>query len=151
MTHTDLGTSQRIPAQRSPGVAPPTPTTDAGGLQWGDVVATITVAGATTAYALWLTDVALTGISTRAMAVLVFALGWAGCMTVGNRMGALYGAAGSPLRQRVYAVTTSLLGAVALVSGVAAIVTAGQTALAVLVLAMVALWVAATVRHALSG
>jgi hypothetical protein len=48
----------------------------------------------------------------------------------------------------LFTVPASLLGLVALVAGIWAIVAASETMLAVLVGAMVVLWLMATVRHA---
>jgi hypothetical protein len=52
---------------------------------------------------------------------------------------------------RPYTGAASLLGFVALVGGVVALITASKVALAVLVAAALALWLVATLRHALAG
>jgi hypothetical protein len=53
-------------------------------------------------------------------------------------------------RARVYRSFASMLGTVALIAGVIALITASTAALTVLVTATFALWLAATVRHALT-
>jgi len=50
-----------------------------------------------------------------------------------------------------YVVVASLLGAVALLSGIMTLVSASETMLAILVAATVALWVLATIRHAMTS
>jgi Flp pilus assembly protein TadB len=50
---------------------------------------------------------------------------------------------------RAYTSFASVLGATALVAGVIALITASTVALAILVVATLALWLVATVRHAL--
>ena len=51
-------------------------------------------------------------------------------------------------RARAYTSSASELGAIALVARVTALITASTAALAILVVATLALWLAATVRHA---
>jgi hypothetical protein len=53
-------------------------------------------------------------------------------------------------RARAYTSFASLLGVIALVAGIVALITASTVALAILVVATLALWLAATVRHALT-
>jgi len=48
-------------------------------LTWRDGMATLFVAAAVVVFALWQSETAMTEMSTRAMAVVVFALGWLGC------------------------------------------------------------------------
>jgi uncharacterized membrane protein YoaK (UPF0700 family) len=90
----------------------------------------------------------MTEMSTRAMAVVVFALGWLGCTSDAKRAASVYMPGDGDRPSMPYAVLASLLGLVALVAGIWAIVAASETMLAVLVGAMVALWLVTTVRHA---
>ncbi|MCW2612471.1 MAG: hypothetical protein JWM15_3717 [Cryptosporangiaceae bacterium] len=65
-------------------------------------------------------------------------------------LGVLACGAGQPGRDvpRAYTVAASLLGAVALVAGITAVVNGSAAMLATLLAAMVALWVLASVRRA---
>ena len=111
-------------------------------------MATLFVAVALVMFALWRSDTALTEMSTRAMAVMVFALGWLGCTSAAKRVSSVYTAGAEDRPPMPYMVLASLLGLMALVAGVWAIVAASETMLAVLVGAMVVLWLMTTVRHA---
>jgi hypothetical protein len=112
-----------------------------------DGPATLFVAAAAVLYALWVTETGLTGMSTRALGAAVFVLGLAACTSDRAEMAIVYGA---PCRRpsMLYVVTASILGAVALVAGIIALVSANEAMLATLVTAMAALWVIATLRHA---
>ncbi len=116
-----------------------------------DGIATLFVVVAAAMFGLWVSGTAMTGISTRVMTVVVFALGWAACMADQRQMAAVYGADRSARAAPIgYVVTSSVLGGLALVTGIFALVTASELALAVLATAMVALWLLATARHALA-
>jgi hypothetical protein len=119
-------------------------------LKWRDGLATLFVAGAAVFYALWVTGTAMPGMSTRAAGWIVFGLGWAACTSNKNELTVMYGVGGrrAPLP---YVVIASILGAVALVAGIIALVSANEAMLATLVAAMVALWAMSTVRHAIAG
>ncbi|HEY8018052.1 MAG TPA: hypothetical protein VIG53_01025 [Actinomycetota bacterium] len=117
-------------------------------LTWRDGMATLFVAAAVVVFALWQSETAMTEMSTRAMAVVVFALGWLGCTSDAKRAASVYMPGDGDRPSMPYAVLASLLGLVALVAGIWAIVAASETMLAVLVGAMVALWLVTTVRHA---
>jgi hypothetical protein len=54
-------------------------------------------------------------------------------------------------RAGAYTSFASVLGVIALAAGVAALITASTVALAILVVATLALWLAATARHALTS
>lgn len=110
-------------------------------------MATLLVATAAIVSVLWLTDAALTDWSTRVVAAVVLGLGYLGCMTARSRMAQVYGAQGHQRAPMGYVVVASLLGAAALLGGVAALVWAQQWMLVVLVAAMVALWAVSTARH----
>jgi hypothetical protein len=129
-----------VHTQRLPGVLP-------GRLSGADLVATLLVAAAVVLSTLWFTDTALTGWSTRAAAGVVLALGYLGCMSSRAGLAEVYGAQGRHRAPLAYVVTTSLVGALALVSGVAALVWASEAMLVTLVVSMVALWLLATARH----
>jgi hypothetical protein len=118
-----------------------------GRLSAADLAATLLVAAAVVVSTLWLTDAALTGWSTRATAAVVLALGYLGCMSSRTGLAEVYGAQGRRRAPLAYVVTSSLVGALALVSGVAALVWASETMLVTLIVSLVALWVLATARH----
>jgi hypothetical protein len=112
-----------------------------------DIRATIFVGAAIVTYWLWQSGTAFTGTSTRVLAVAVFALGWLGCTSDTKRMAAIFtpGAVGRP--STTYIVVASMVGAIALVSGIWAIVAASETALAILISSMAILWVMTTISH----
>ena len=105
-----------------------------------DGLASMFVVAAAVLYALWVTDTGLTGMSTRALGAAVFVLGWAACTSNKAEMAILYGvdrARGRP--SMLYVVAASILGAVAFVAGIIALVSANEAMLATLVIAMGAL------------
>lgn len=120
-------------------------------LTWKDAEATVVVGGAVLFYALWTTDTVAVGMSVRVAAAIVFALGWLGCVSDTERMKEVYGAEGETRLPLAYVVPTSLLGGVALVAGLVAIVAASETALLWTVVTMVVLWLLTTIRHAVGG
>jgi hypothetical protein len=113
-----------------------------------DAVATVLVAVAVVAYGLWLGDVALTGVSTRAIAAVVLGLGLLGCTSNQRGMADMYGVGDRRGASMPYIVAASSLGALALVAGVIAVVARSESMLAALVIAMVTLWALSTGRHA---
>jgi hypothetical protein len=115
-----------------------------------DAVATVATAAAAGLYVLWATGTAFAGLSVRAVAVIAFALGWVGCTSAGPRMAAVYHAERASSVPIAYSVVASIVGAVALVAGVVAIVWANETVLAVLVWSTVAIWAITTARHAIA-
>ena len=117
-----------------------------------DVLATVFVAAAGVLYGTWVTGAALAGLSTRMIAVMVFALGWAACVTDQKEMAVVFGADRTrPRPPAAYAVLVSAIGALALVTGIITLVTASSTLLAILAAATTALWLIATARHLLAG
>jgi len=115
-----------------------------------DGLATLFVAAAAVVYVLWVTGAAMTGWSVRVTAAVVFALGFAACLTDQKQMAVVYGAAGEgPRPPAAYVVLASAVGALALVSGVIALVTGSGAMLAALAASMAGLWVIATARHVL--
>jgi hypothetical protein len=115
-------------------------------LSWRDGLATLFVGFGAIVYVLWLAEAEMPGFSeVRPLAGLVLGLGLAASVTA-----VVYGVGAGLLRaSKTYLVIASLLGLVALVAGVIALVNADETMLAALVAATVALWLIATVRHAL--
>jgi len=105
---------------------------------------TLFVGAAALLYVLWATDTAFTGISTRVLAAVVLVLGFTSCAAGAQKI-----ETSGRGDQRVYQVITSLLGFVALVAGVSALITGSEAVLAVLVVAIVLLWATATIRHAM--
>jgi formate/nitrite transporter FocA (FNT family) len=121
-------------------------------LTWRDGVATALVAAAVVLYGLWLSGVAMADVSTRLVALVVFGLGMAACIANQREMAEVFGATREgPRPPMTYVVLATAAGVVILAAGIAAMVTATELMLAVLVAAMVVLWLAATSRHALGG
>ena len=120
-------------------------------LTFRDGLAALFVGAAGVVYAVWATGTAMTGLSTRTVAAVVFGLGWAACLANQNEMAVVYGAASGRLRPPVaYAVVASGVGVLALVTGIVTLVTASGAMLALLVAALGAMWVIATARHMLA-
>ena len=114
-------------------------------LQKRDLVATGLVAAAGVIYLLWLLDALPTAMSgVRATGTVILALGFAASAT------AVVPTFGQLLHgNKVYPAVTSLLGVVALIAGVVMLVGPSETALAVVMAAMLAMWLIATVHHSL--
>lgn len=112
-----------------------------------DVIATGLVVAAVVLYLLWVADAAPPGLSaTRATGTVILALGFAASAVavVPSFEQLLHG-------NRVYLAVTSLLGLVALAGGVVMLVSASEAGLAVVVVAMVAMWAIATTHHTLQA
>lgn len=120
-------------------------------LTWRDGPASLFVAAAGVLSALWQSGTALQGMSTRVLGGVVFALGYAACVSDRTEMAVVYGVGGRRRAPIAYIVVASLLGFVALVAGVITLVTANEAMLAILVAATVTLWAISTVRHATVG
>ena len=121
-------------------------------LTWRDGLATLLVAAAVVLYALWAGNALMPGVSTRWMTVIAFALGMAACTANQRELGEVYGASGEgPRPSGFYTALATALGIVMLAAGVLAFVLASEAMLATLVTAMIALWLIATGRHALTG
>lgn len=116
-----------------------------------DGIATLFVVAAAVMFALWGTGAAMAGMSVRVMTLVVFALGFAACLTDQRQMGVVYGAGkrskAAPLN---YVLASSAIGGLALVAGIIAMVTGSAVMLATLLAAVVALWLLATAWHALA-
>lgn len=110
-------------------------------IPWRDRIATLLVATATLIYVLWLTG-PIGGLSANSVAVVVLALGFiASASAVVPAFAELL--AGS----RLYLALASLGGVIALACGVLTVTQATGDTLAILVIATLGLWAAATVRH----
>jgi hypothetical protein len=114
---------------------------------WRDLAATVLTGLVVAGYAAFLAGADLPLIaSVRGMAVAVLVTGMVGC-AVGGAEAYRPGTAGWSRRATGVA---SVVGAAALFAAITALITASGAALAVLVGATVALWVVATLRHALT-
>lgn len=116
-------------------------------LSWRDWLATFFVGVALVAY---LMSSATTGVfdssRTDVVAAVVFACGLAASVTA-----VVYGVGAGLLRaNKPYLAITALLGVVALVAGIIAMATESEAALTALTAATVLLWLASTVRHAMT-
>jgi len=114
-------------------------------LQKKDVIATGLVAAACVAYLLWLTGSSPPGLSAmRATGLVILALGFAASATavVPSFDQLLHG-------NKLYLGVTSLIGLVAAISGVLMLVAESEAALAVVMAAMVVMWLIATIHHSL--
>jgi hypothetical protein len=119
-------------------------------LTWRDAAASAFVGTAVVLYALWAAGVAMTIYSSKAIGLVVFGLGWAGCVTNKREMAVVYGVDGTRSRPTTtYAVAASILGAIALIAGIATLITGSAPLLLVLLGALVAVWLIATARHGL--
>ena len=117
-----------------------------------DGVASLFVAAAAVLFGLWTSGAAMAGVSVRVMTVIVFALGYLGCLADQRQMALVYGAGGQARAAPLgYVVLSSALGGLALVAGIIALVTASHVMLATLCATVVALWLLATVRHAMAA
>ena len=96
-------------------------------------------------YLLWLLDAVPSGISdVRATGAVILALGFAASAA------AVVPTFGQLLHgNKAYLAVTSVLGLVALIAGVVMLVGSSTTALAVVMLAMLAMWLIATIHHSL--
>lgn len=118
-------------------------------VSWRDGLATVVTGAAVALYLLWTNGAAAEGMSVRALSGIVLALGFVGCTSDAANMASIYGP--DRTAPMSYTAATSIVGLVALVAGIVAIVGASETALGVLVVAIVALWAIATARHAFGG
>jgi hypothetical protein len=110
-----------------------------------DVLATVLVAVASVLYIMWVAGSAAFGMdSARATGVAILVLGFvaSAIAVVPSFTGLLHG-------NRTYLVVASLLGVVATGAGVQMLVASSGAGLTVVVVAMVILWLTATVHHTL--
>lgn len=115
-------------------------------LTWKDAVSAVFMAAIAVIYAAFLNSTTAWLISSsRGTAAAVLVLGIVGGCGMSNAAEQYRG--GQP---RAYMIAAVLLGTAALTAGVLALITASIAALAVLVGATFALWLAATARHAIA-
>ena len=108
-----------------------------------DLIATGLVGVTSIVYLLWVFDATLPGLSsTRATGVVVLILGFAASASA-----VVPGFAGLLDGNRLYLATTSLIGLAALVAGVQMLLAASELALAIVMAAMVVLWLISTIHH----
>jgi len=110
-----------------------------------DRIATVLVGAATLVYGLWIIGM-MAGLATEAVAAIVLVLG-----VLASASAVVPGFASLISGSKAYLATASLLGVVALGSGILTIMDGTATTLAVLVLCTLAMWGLATARHAASG
>jgi hypothetical protein len=106
-----------------------------------DRVATLLVAAATLTYAMWLIG-PLGGLTPGSVAVVVLVLGF-----LASASAVVPGFAALLAGSRAYLAIASVLGVVALASGILTVANATAETLAILVAATLVLWASATVRH----
>jgi hypothetical protein len=117
-------------------------------LTWKDGLATIFVGGAVAAYGFWMVGVEVLRLaSTRAVSTVVLILGIAGCFAARTFFEAIYGADRGDRPSTPYVVLVTAIGIVALAAAVVALIGGSTVALTTLIIAMVALWAMATIRH----
>ena len=112
-------------------------------LQKRDVAATGLVAAAVLIYLLWLLDAVPSAMSdVRATGAVILALGFAASAiaVVPTFDQLLHG-------NKAYLAVTSLLGLGALIAGVVMLVATSEPALAIVMAAMVTMWLIATIHH----
>ena len=115
-------------------------------LTWKDAVSTVFMAAIVVIYVAFLNSTTAWLISSaRGTAAAVLVLGMVGGCAM-SAAAEQYQGTGA----RGYTSFASVLGVIALVAGVITLITASTVALAILVVATLALWLAATVRHALT-
>jgi len=110
-----------------------------------DLIATGLVAAAGLVYLGWAIGFTLPGLSsTRASGIVILALGFVASASavVPTFDQLLHG-------NKAYVAVTSLIGAVALIGGLAMLVAASETGLSLVMAAMVVLWLIATIHHLL--
>lgn len=115
-------------------------------LTWKDAVSTVFMAAIAVIYVAYLNSTTAWLISSaRGTATAVLVLGMVGGCAMSAPAERYEGR-----RAPAYTSFASLVGATALVAGVIALITANTVALAILVVATLALWLVATVRHTLT-
>ncbi len=110
-------------------------------LPWRDRIATLLVATATLVYVLWLMG-PLGDLTASSVAVVVLVLGF-----IASASAVVPGFAALLSGSKSYLALASLGGLVALACGVLTVAQATEQTLALLVIATIGLWAAATVRH----
>ena len=109
-----------------------------------DGIATVLVATTTVIYLLWLAG-PLGGLTASTVALLVLALGF-----IASASAVVPGFAALLAGSKTYLALASVAGLIALACGLLTMLQATELTLAVLVIATIILWAAATVRHSTS-
>lgn len=108
-------------------------------LTWHDAAATVLVGAVVSLETLHLTGTDLPGLSSpRALTGVFLGLGLAACVTGAVKMDSL---------PTLYARWMAYLGTLAVVAGLAGLISGAQTPLFVLTATVAAMWVMATIRH----
>ena len=110
-----------------------------------DLIATGLVAVAVLLYLMWAFDAALPGMKgVRASGLAVLALGFAASASavVPTFLVLLHG-------NKAYLAVTTLIGSIAVIGGIAALISASGAGLSVVIVAMVLLWIIVTIHHSL--
>jgi hypothetical protein len=116
-------------------------------LTWKDAVSTVFMATIVVIYIAFLNSTTAWLISSaRGTAAAVLVLGIVGGCGMSTAAEQYQGT-----RARAYTSFASVVGAIALVAGVIALITASTVALAILVVATLSLWLVATLRHAFTA
>jgi hypothetical protein len=139
----ELSSGERGPALAGLASLPETDRRTIMNLQKRDLIATGLVAAAGVLYLLWLLDAVPTAMSgVRVTGTVILVLGFlASASAVVPTFGQLLHG------NKEYLAMTSLIGLGASVAGVVMLVSASEPALAVVMFAMIALWLIATVHH----
>jgi hypothetical protein len=115
-------------------------------MTWRDGLATAFILVAIVIYALWLAGVEVFGLGVRGIGAIVLGLGLAASV-----IAVVYGVGAGLLdAHKAYLAAASVIGVLAGVVGVATLLDRSETMLGALVVATVALWAMATVRHAIT-
>ncbi|MDF5755211.1 hypothetical protein [Spongiactinospora sp. TRM90649] len=119
-------------------------------LTWKDAVTTVTMAVITALYVAYVQGVDVLFISgARWTAGAILLLGAAGGCAMGSADELYQGPRTAAVR--TYTAIISVVGATALVAALVALITGNAIALAILFYGVAAMWLMATVRHALPG
>jgi hypothetical protein len=119
-------------------------------LTWKDAVATLFMAAVVAVYVAYLNGTSAWLISTaRGTTTAVLVLGFVGGCALGGLAEAYTGA--KTRSALAFTVIATILGLTALTAAIAGLITGGTVALAVLVAATLALWLVATIRHAVTA
>ena len=117
-------------------------------LSWRDGLATIFVGVGALLYALWLAGSEIPGTSSaKVVGSVILGLGLAASVTA-----VVYGVGAGLLQaSKTYLAIASLVGLMALVAGVAVLVSGSEAWLGTLMAATAGLWLMSTIRHATIG
>jgi hypothetical protein len=116
-------------------------------LTWKDAVSTLFTAAVVVVYVAFLSGTSAWLISSgRGAVTAVLVLGVVGGCALGQAADLYQGR--QRTSQRIFRAVETLLGAVALVAAVVGLISGATAALTVLVVATLALWLTATIRHA---